>query len=51
VDLEGAMVYTVVQASFRGVSMVGSSEAKDVETLGTNAQIEGVVEMQTSPQA
>ena len=44
-DLEGAMVYTVVQASFRDVSMVGSSGAKDVETLGTNAQIEGVLDM------
>uniref|UniRef100_M1DVQ0 Integrase core domain containing protein n=1 Tax=Solanum tuberosum TaxID=4113 RepID=M1DVQ0_SOLTU len=37
VDLEGAMVYTVMHASFQDVSMVGSSGAKDVETLGTNA--------------
>ncbi|KAK4709910.1 hypothetical protein R3W88_004423 [Solanum pinnatisectum] len=50
-DLEGAMVHTVVQASLRDVSMLGSSGSKDTEIPGTDAQTEGAVDMQTLPQS
>ncbi|KAK4724132.1 hypothetical protein R3W88_026911 [Solanum pinnatisectum] len=51
VDLEGAMVQTALEASLRDTSMVGSNGAKDVVDPGTEAQTEGVTDMQSSPQA
>ncbi|KAK4707218.1 hypothetical protein R3W88_033233 [Solanum pinnatisectum] len=50
-DLEGAMFEIARQASLQDTSLVGSSGAKIDETPGTDAQIEGVAYMQTSPQA
>uniref|UniRef100_M1DNF8 Integrase core domain containing protein n=1 Tax=Solanum tuberosum TaxID=4113 RepID=M1DNF8_SOLTU len=49
IDLEEAMVDSVVQASLRDTSMEDYSGAKVNETPGTNAQTDGVTDMQTSP--
>jgi len=44
------MVDTDVQVSLWDVSMVGSSGAKVAEVPSTDAQTDGVIDMQTSPQ-
>ncbi|KAK4731778.1 hypothetical protein R3W88_024766 [Solanum pinnatisectum] len=50
-DLEGAMVQTAMEASLQDTSMVGSSRAKDGDESGTDAQIERVPDMHSSPQS
>ncbi|KAG5599478.1 hypothetical protein H5410_030848 [Solanum commersonii] len=65
-NLENAMFESARKASLRDTSMLGSSEANDAKTPGTDAQTEGVLiaeisgtnsptdkvtAMQTSPQA
>ncbi|WMV50819.1 hypothetical protein MTR67_044204 [Solanum verrucosum] len=48
-DLEGAMVKTTMETSLRDASMVGSSREKDGSKSGTDAQINRVLDVQSSP--